>query len=281
MLRKAPNPRLRARQMLGKYRIERRLNEGAFANVYCAMDTIEGVRVAIKVPHLGLLSDDMLADFRREVRLAAQLDHPNILPLKNADVIDERLVIAFSLGEETLSERFRRRMSTRTTLNFAEQLLEAVAYAHGRRIIHCDVKPDNIILFAGERLRLADFGISKVAARTIQASGSGTVGYMAPEQAMGRPSFRSDVFAVGLVVYRMLTGQLPEWPYDWPPPGIDRLRQKSHPELIRVLAKAMSPLPRNRYCDGEAMLSAFRRIKAKSYRFLECSKNKPGTTRRG
>jgi serine/threonine protein kinase len=99
-------------------------------------------------------------------------------------------------------------------------MIEAVAYAHRQRIIHCDIKPENFILFPDNRLRLTDFGIARVAQNTVAGSGSGTVGYMAPEQAMGKPSMRSDVFSLGLVIYRMLTGQLPEWPFEWPPPRI-------------------------------------------------------------
>ena len=78
-------------------------------------------------------------------------------------------------------------------VDLARQVLEAVAHAHEHRIIHCDIKPENFILFPGNRLRLTDFGISRLAARTVLASGSGTVGYVAPEQAMGRASFQSDV----------------------------------------------------------------------------------------
>ena len=95
-------------------------------------------------------------------------------------------------------------------VKLADQMLEAVAWAHAHRIIHCDVKPDNFILFTDNRIRLADFGIAKVAMKTIRASGSGTVGYVAPEQAVGKPSFRSDVFSLGLILYRMLSGKLPE-----------------------------------------------------------------------
>src|SRR5690606_3785107 len=79
---------IRIRQQLGKYRIERRLGEGAFASVYQAFDTIEGVRVALKVPHPHLMTKEALDAFREEVRLSARLDHENILPLKNAAFID-------------------------------------------------------------------------------------------------------------------------------------------------------------------------------------------------
>ncbi len=130
-------------------------------------------------------------------------------------------MIALPLGEESLEERLARRLSLRTALDFGEQLLRAVSFAHEQHVIHCDVKPDNLLLFPDGRLRLTDFGISKVAHRTISASGAGTVGYMAPEQAMGRPSRRSDVFASGLVLWQMFSGRLPEWPFEWPLAGYD------------------------------------------------------------
>jgi eukaryotic-like serine/threonine-protein kinase len=96
---------LRARQRLGKYRIERRIAQGGFALVYEALDTIEGVRVALKMPHQYNVTASMLDTFQREARLVAKLDHPNILPLKDASFIDGRFVITCRLGEKTLADR--------------------------------------------------------------------------------------------------------------------------------------------------------------------------------
>lgn len=255
---------LRTKQKLGKYRIEKRLADGDFANVYQALDTIEGIRVALKVPHVHLMSKEVLADFRKEVRLTASLDHPNILSLKNASFINAHFVIAFPLGKCTLADRLQHRMSLPTLLGFADQMLRAVAYAHQHRIIHCDIKPENLILFDDDRLRLTDFGIAKLAWRTIHADGSGTVGYIAPEQAMGRPSLRSDVFSLGLVLYRMLSGRLPEWPYEWPPPGFDRLRGRVHPDLIDLVRRAMEVNPRKRFRDAEQLYQAFLRVRPRA-----------------
>ncbi|MCA9185649.1 MAG: protein kinase [Pirellulaceae bacterium] len=257
----------KARQRFDKYRIEGKLGEGGFAHVYRAMDTIEGVRVALKVPRPHLVNSDVLDDFRREVRLAAQLDHPNILQIKNASFVQDKFVIVYALGERTLDERMRTRISFDVMLDFAEQMLSAVAHAHHHRIIHCDIKPENMILFPNNRLRLADFGIARVAQRTLKASGSGTMGYMAPEQAMGRPSFRSDVFSLGLILWRMFTGQLPEWPFAWPPPGDEKARRRLHPDLIRLLQRALEVDPRKRFADADQMLTAFRALKRRALMF--------------
>ncbi|MBN1589539.1 MAG: protein kinase, partial [Pirellulales bacterium] len=257
---------LRAKQQLGKYRIQRRLSAGPFADVYAALDTVEGVRVALKIPQAALMTKEFLEDFRKEVRLMARLDHASILRLKDASFIGTRFVIAFPLGEGTLADRMRYRLSLRTMLGYAEQMLEAVAHAHANRIIHCDIKPENFILFPGDQLRLTDFGIAKVAHRTIQASGSGTVGYVAPEQAMGRPSLRSDVFSLGLVLCRMFSGHLPEWPYDWPTPGLAKLRERVHPDLIHLIRRAMEVDPRRRFRDAVQMQAALKRVKSRALR---------------
>jgi serine/threonine-protein kinase len=257
----------KANQRLDKYRIERKIAEGGFAAVYQAFDTLEGVRVALKIPHPHLVNRHVLDVFRREVRLAATLDHPNILPLKNASFIDGHLVVVFALGEKTLADRLRSRLALETVLDYTEQMLEGVAYAHDHWIVHCDIKPENLILFPDNRLRLTDFGIARVVLKTIKASGSGTVGYIAPEQAVGRPLFQSDVFSMGLITYRMLTGCLPEWPYRWPTAGIERLRRKAHPDLIQWLRKAIEPHPRDRFGDARQMLNALQRVKPRALRF--------------
>jgi serine/threonine-protein kinase len=201
----------------------------------------------------------------------ARLDHPNILPLKDASFIDGRFVITSKLGEQTLSDRLRKRISFQHAISVIEQMIDAVAYAHRNRIIHCDIKPDNMLLLPDGRLQLMDFGIAKVAQKTIVrtmiASGSGTVGYMAPEQAMGRPSARSDVFSLGLIAYKVLTNHLPEWPFDWPPPGYAILRRKLHPDMIDLLRRATELRPTRRFRDANEMLVAFRRVKPRTMRF--------------
>jgi len=258
--------RVRVRQRLGKYRIDRRIAEGGFATVYRAHDTVADIPVALKVPTAAYLTRDALEDFRREVRLTARLDHPNVLPVKDATFIDGIFVVVYPLGERSLADRLKSRMSIRTIIAYAEQMLESVAFAHHQSIMHCDIKPENFIIFKGDRLRLADFGIAKAAQRTLVASGSGTVGYIAPEQAMGKPSFRSDVFSLGLILYRMFSGHLPEWPFEWPPPAFDRLRKSLHADLITFLRRSLEVDHRKRYADGGSMLAAFKRVRIKALR---------------
>lgn len=255
---------LRARQKLGKYRIERRLAHGPRAAVYQAYDTIHGIKVALKIPDSAKLDDHFLDEFRREARLSARMEHPNVLPIQNACFIDEFFVVAMPLGIETLAERMTRRMSTSLALNFTQQALAAVAHAHERKIIHCDVKPENFILFEDNRVRLADFGFSKIAVRTLKkGSGSGTVGYLAPEQALGRPMFQSDVFSLGLVIFQMFSGKLAEWPYKWPPTGYSRARTKLRPKMLTWLHKSMEFRPQDRYRNAVTMQREFNKIHMK------------------
>lgn len=274
---------IRSGTTLGKYKVKKKLGEGGFATVYEAFDTIEGVSVALKVPHQRHMSSDTLEDFRKEVRTVARLDHPNVLHLKNASFIDDVFVIVYPLGIGTLRDRMKKRMSFDTLLHLADQALEAVAYAHMNRVIHCDIKPDNFILFEDDHLRLSDFGIAKVAmaTRTIIGSGAGTVGYLAPDQALGQPSFRSDVFSLGLVLFEMFTGELPEWPFEWPVPGVERLRGRMHKDLIAFFRKALQVSSRKRFVDAEQMQAAFIRLRPKLVRYATTKRNRSRKKKRG
>ena len=253
--------KFKPRAKIGQYRILRKLGGGGFAEVWKALDTIEGVNVALKVPHASHVDKALLENFRKEARTTAALDHPNILSIKTAVEIGGTFMIVSPLGIESLEDRLERRLGVDKALSYAEQLLEALAFAHKNRLIHCDIKPENILLFEGDRIRLADFGIAKVAMRTLKAHGTGTLGYAAPEQAYGRPSFRSDVFGVGIVVYRMLTGVLPEWPFHWPLAGHARLKEVASPDLMVFLKRTLEVDAKKRYPDAVRALAAFKKIR--------------------
>ncbi|MEN9577148.1 MAG: hypothetical protein RJA70_157 [Pseudomonadota bacterium] len=245
---------------LGKYRLKRRIAEGQFARVYEAYDTIEGLNVALKIPIDQEPSHR--SDLAKEVRLTVQLHNAHILPVKSAGIEDETFVIAYPLGTESLADRLSRRLAHKSALSISEDLLDAVAFAHSKRIVHRDIKPENVILFEDGRACLADFGIAKFAPNTLTASydGTGTYGYMAPEHALGRATFRSDVFALGLVIWRILGGALPQWPFTWPPEGLARIRRNYGSGVVEVLKKALTLDDRRRYANAGAMQVAFKRV---------------------
>jgi serine/threonine-protein kinase len=251
--------RFRRRQRLGQYRIEKCLAVGGFAEVYRAHDTIEGIDVALKIPHPHLTDEENMAAFKKEVRMVAKLDHPGILGLKTASLIDGTFVVVSALADETLADRMTRRIARTKVLKIMADLLEALAYAHKLRVVHCDVKPENILLFPGQKVRLADFGLAKLALRTIDASGSGTIGYIAPEQAHGRPSLRSDVFSAGVLLWRLLGGAQPEWPFHWPHQGYEKVQRNWSEEMVEIVRRATQVDEEKRYRDAGAMLRALNR----------------------
>jgi len=258
---------LKVRQKIGKYKILKRIASGPQADVYQAFDTIHNMRVALKLPKIeGHVEID---DVLHEVRVATKLHHPNILAVQNASYIDDHFVIAMELGGESLGSRLERRISMASALSLAEQALAGLAHAHEHKIIHCDIKPENYILFPGNQLKLADFGFAKKVLRTVKASGSGTIDYIAPEQAMGRPKFQSDVFSVGLVLYRMLSGKLPEWPFSWPMAGHDKLTARVRPEMVEFLQRAIQLDPANRFTNAIQMYAAFEKMQTRARRQLQ------------
>ncbi len=262
-----PKSPVRVGSRLGKYRIDRRLGVGGFATVYAAFDTLLGVKVALKIPSPEMVSPQLLEEFRREARLTIQLDHPNILPIRDATFIEGHFVIVSPMAERTLADRIQKRIGFDLAFDILTQLLEGVAYAHEQGVIHCDNKPENILMFDDNVIRLGDFGIAKAAQTTISGSGTGTVGYMAPEQAMGKPSMRSDVFSIGLLAYRMFSGKWPEYPFEWPLEGNAQLRKRAHGDLIAVIRKSLAVNPRQRYRDAPQMLTAFEQTRLKAVRF--------------
>ncbi len=249
---------LRIGSRLDKYRLLRKLGCGGFATVYSAIDQIENRHVALKIPDEKFVSNPAsLEDLQREVRIVAKLSHDNILQLKDARFIDGRFVMVFPLGEESLDDRLHRRLSRQTAADYAAQMIAAVAFAHSNKVLHRDIKPDNFILFAGNQVRLTDFGLARVQNGRGNESASGTLGYMAPEQAMGHPNFRSDVFALGLVLYRMFAGELPTYPFAAPLPGFAKLRRGLSQDFVALIRKSIDPTPSKRFRDAVAMQNAF------------------------
>jgi serine/threonine protein kinase len=256
---------LRRGTRLGKYQLERPIDRGAFAEVWRARDTVEDRRVALKVTHVEAVDEWGRKEIEKEARIVSSLDHPNIAGIRNADWIDGRFVIASDLAIANLAGWSRVRRSTAAALKVIRDVGAGLAYAHERRLIHRDVKPENILIYADGHAALADFGASRFSKGATRAhnTDAGTLGYMAPEQAYGRVRFASDVFSLGLIAYETLTGVLPMWPFEWPPERYDMFVLKA-PEAVRpVLRKAAQFDPKKRYRDAgefhQALEAAFAR----------------------
>jgi serine/threonine-protein kinase len=248
---------LRRRAHVGKYRLESRIGLGAFAEVWRARDTVENRPVALKVAFPEVVKQWSRKALEREARIATRLEHPNIVATRNADWIDGRFVIATDLAERNLADYVGARRSGRLALRIVRDAAAGLAYAHSHRLMHRDVKPHNILIFGDGRAALTDFGVSQFAKQATQTyTEAGTLGYMAPEQAYGRPKLGSDVFSLGLIAYELLTGWLPTWPFAWPPPDFDRFRAKVPEPVQRVLRKAAEFEPTLRYPDAVSLHQA-------------------------
>jgi len=255
---------LRRGTRLGKYRLERRIDRGSFAEVWKARDTVEDRVVALKAIYPAAVEEWGRKAIEKEARIASRLDHPNIVAVRNADWVDGRLIIASDLAVANLATYSRARRSGTVALQIIRDVVAGLAYAHEKRLIHRDVKPENILIYSDGHAALADFGASRFSHGVTRAyTDAGTLGYMAPEQAYGRVRFASDVFSMGLIAYEVLTGVLPMWPFEWPPDRFDQFILKVPDPVQAVLRKAAQFEPKRRYKDAvelhQAMENAFAR----------------------
>ena len=204
----------------GTFHLERLLGRGGMGAVYLAREPALDRLVAIKVlPPERAQSSDLRERFRREARTAAQLSHPNIVPLLTFGEDDGLMYFVMGYVEgETLSARVQRegRLEVGEAVRVLSELAQALSYAHGRAVVHRDVKPDNVLLEQPKSVvRLTDFGVAKgiAAASSLTTEGSviGTPLFMSPEQASGRVDVdaRTDIYSLGAVAFTLLTGRPP------------------------------------------------------------------------
>lgn len=263
---------------IGRFQVRARLGAGGFGTVYRAYDPRLERDIALKVPQAGILSNPQRVErFLREAKAAAQLRHPNIVPIYDAGMDDGRHYIASAFVEgKPLSDAVEEKgMEPARSARIVGALAEALAYAHALGIVHRDVKPANVMLDAEDQPHLMDFGLAarqdSTEKLTHEGAVLGTPAYMAPEQAAGQQGEakpESDQFSLGVVLYELLCGRTP---FEGPPqivlynvlnnePPAPRTLRKDIPlDLETICLKAMARRGEDRYADCQALADDLRR----------------------
>ena len=249
------SPTLELGQVIGDtYRITAQLGAGGMGAVFAAEHLrLPGKQVAIKVLHATVSSSELLLRFRREAEIASRIGHPNIVEVLDFNTLPDGspYLVMELLAGESLSARLRRGpLPEAAALSIARQIGSALAAAHRMGVVHRDLKPDNIFLCPSEvdgelrdQVKVLDFGISKIRGSqtvvTQDAAVMGTPHYMSPEQASGKNQdidARTDIFALGAIVYEMLSGHL-AFPVDSFPQVIYRVVFEPHPSLAPLVSQ--------------------------------------------
>jgi serine/threonine-protein kinase len=248
---------------IGRYEIQATLGKGAMGVVYRGFDPNIGRTVAIKTILLDSGDPEMIKRFRREAQAAGILNHPNIVTIYDAGEDQGVFYIAMELVEgETLHERIARgALSVEQATKIVEDVGTALDHAHTKQIIHRDIKPANIML-SGDRAKVMDFGVAKITSSALTTTGQimGTPAYLSPEALKGeKADHRADIFALGVVLYEMLTGERPFAGDTIPtviykilseqPQPITERNARLHPGLNLVLLRALAKNPADRYAS--------------------------------
>jgi len=262
-----------------RYEIIRRLGSGGMADVYLARDTQLGRQVAIKVLYKRYARDEeFVARFRREAQSAAALNHPHIVSIYDRGEAEDSYYIAMEYLEgRSLKDVINEEgpLQPARAIDYAEQMLRALQFAHEHHVIHRDIKPHNIVINDRGQLKVTDFGIARAGSSpSVTETGSiiGTAQYLSPEQAKGKVVEQSsDLYSLGIVIYEMLTGRVP---FEGENPVAIALKHLSDepvppqaliPEipdnLNAVVMRALAKDPRDRYPGAEEFLADLERCR--------------------
>ena len=264
-------------QHAGDYEILAVLGSGGMGKVYKVRNTISDRIEAMKVLLPDLAGQKELAErFLREIKVLASLNHPNIAALRTALMLDDQLVMIMEFVDGvTLASRLQRGpLPPAEAVNYADQVLAALGYAHKMNIVHRDIKPANMMLTPQGAVKLMDFGIARSGEdRSLTMTGTtlGSLNYMPPEQINGQPAdARSDIYSLGVSLYEMMTGQLPfkgDSQYslmaahlkETPKPPI--VLQPGIPETLNeIVLMAMSKEPEKRFQSADAFRAALKSV---------------------
>jgi eukaryotic-like serine/threonine-protein kinase len=263
----------------GRYRVISRLGSGGMADVYLAVDQLLGRQLAVKVLHHHFAEDQEFVErFRREASSAAGLSHPNIVAIFDRGEWNGTYYIAMEyVAGRSLKTVVREQgaLDPAAAIDIVTQILRAARFAHKRGVIHRDLKPHNVILDEEGRARVTDFGIAKAGASDMTLTGSimGTAQYLSPEQAQGHVvSGRSDLYAVGVILYELLTGAVP---FDGETAVAIAFKQVSAephapserqpgvpPALDAVVLRALAKDPAQRFADADEFIAALQQARA-------------------
>ncbi len=261
-----------------RYRLDRKLGEGGMAVVYCGTDTVLRRRVAVKVLRPQYAADDeFVRRFYQEAESAAKLSHPNIVNTYDVGREGETYYIVMELVDgPSLAEIIAAdgKLPEPVAIDYAAQICNGLAFAHRAGLLHRDIKPANILVTKDDVVKLSDFGIARAVSQqtmTLTKPGlvMGSVYYISPEQAQGHELHESsDLYSVGVVLYQMLTGELPftgESPVTValkhigdPVPTIDTQKLGVSPALAAIVNKLLQKQPNNRFHSASEVASALR-----------------------
>jgi len=266
---------------ISHYKILEKLGEGGMGVVYKALDTKLEREVALKFlpPHLSASEQDK-ARFIQEAKAAATLNHPNICTVYAIDEHEKQLFIAMQYVDGQLLRDRMYGLSQKQALEIGIQVAEGLAAAHEKGVVHRDIKPENIMVRKDGIAQIMDFGLAKlkgVSRLTKEGSTVGTAGYMSPEQIQGQDAdHRSDIFSLGVLLYEMLTGQLPfkgvhETAIAYEIVNVDAtpmsmVKPETHPDLDRIVLECLEKDPSERFQSAAEIAKELKRYKRESSR---------------
>jgi serine/threonine protein kinase len=264
--------RLSSTVLSGRYRLESKLGSGGMSTVYLALDEVLDRPVAVKLLHREISEEaDQLERFRREARAAARLSHPNLVGVIDAGEDDGRPYIVFEYIEgQTLKRCIQEKggLPVDEAVAYAIEIGRGLTAAHARKLVHRDVKPQNVLIDPDGRAKVTDFGIARsLEQKGMTATGRvlGTTDYVSPEQAMGEDvDERSDVYSLGVVLYEMLTGDVPFQAetqvavamkhVNEPMPDVQAKRPEVSAVVASVVDRSTTKDPRDRYSTVAEMV---------------------------
>jgi TolB-like protein len=275
-------------QRLGRYELLERLGGGGMGVVYQARDPELDRLVALKLLPAHLTADaEARVRLKQEARAASALDHPNIAVIHEIAATEadadgtgsERLfiVMAYYAGETIQQKVARGPLPPAQALTYAFQAAEGLMAAHEAGILHCDIKPANLVVTAREQVKIVDFGLAKLVSGAVNREGTtrGTVAYMSPEQTRGGPvDARTDIWSLGVVLHEMLSGERPfrgasDWSlihairHDTPEP-VDAVRPELPAALAAIIRRCLARDPAGRYQNAEALLADLKAVAAEA-----------------